>query len=391
MPKVNSEIETSARITVVGLGGSGKNAVNHMINSNVNDVEFICMNTDVQDLHHSKADKKIHIGKNLTKGLGSGMNPEVGRQSAEETQAEIQESLKGSDLVFIACGMGGGTGTGSAPVVAHAAKEQGILTIAVVTKPFFFEGDRRQTIAEQGLEQLEKQVDALIVIPNDRLLSVTDESTSFKDAFAMCDEVLRQAVESISELITTPGIINIDFADIKAVLSNAGSAFMGIGTATGEGRAEDAALQAINSPLLDLSISGAKGVLFSISGGDDLTMHEVQSIAKHVTGSIDEDAKVIFGTIKDDKLKKGEIKVTVIATGFQKNERKKNSLFSGVKNEKEVEQKAEQKIDNPTPTIIRKEIPDTLSEKETRHIEEIDDENPDDWSAVPAFLRRGKK
>lgn len=236
-------------------GGSGKNALNHMINSKVSGVEFICMNTDTQDLHHSLADKKIHIGKNLTKGLGSGMNPEIGRQSAEETQAEIQEVLKGADLVFIAGGMGGGTGTGAAPVVARTAREQGILTVAVVTKPFFFEGDQRQNIAKEGLSNLEKEVDALIVIPNDRLLSITDKNTSFKDAFAMCDEVLRQAVEGISELITTPGIINIDFADIRAVLSNAGSAFMGIGVASGDKRAEEAALTAINSPLLDISIT----------------------------------------------------------------------------------------------------------------------------------------
>lgn len=388
MPKVNPEIEAFARIKVIGVGGSGKNALNHMINSKVSGVEFICMNTDTQDLHHSLADKKIHIGKNLTKGLGSGMNPEIGRQSAEETQAEIQEVLKGADLVFIAGGMGGGTGTGAAPVVARTAREQGILTVAVVTKPFFFEGDQRQNIAKEGLSNLEKEVDALIVIPNDRLLSITDKNTSFKDAFAMCDEVLRQAVEGISELITTPGIINIDFADIRAVLSNAGSAFMGIGVASGDKRAEEAALTAINSPLLDISISGAKGVLFSISGGDDLTMHEVQAVAKIITESIDGDAKVIFGTIQDDKLKKGTIKVTVIATGFSAAERNKTLFGSSEaldtpKNEKEPEA---EKIK------IRREIPDTFSEKKPmKKIEEISDENPDDWSAVPAFLRRGKK
>ncbi len=254
------------------------------------------------------------------------MNPEIGEQAAEETKAEVQEILKGADMVFIAGGMGGGTGTGATPIVARAAKEQGILTVAVVTKPFFFEGDHRKNIAEDGLKALEKEVDALIVIPNDRLLSITDKKTSFKDAFAQCDEVLRQAVEGISELITTPGIINIDFADIRTILSDAGSAFMGIGLATGDKRAEEAALTAINSPLLDISISGAKGVLFSISGGDDLTMHEVQEAAKIITESIDSDAKVIFGTIKDDKLKKGEIKVTVIATGFHATDMTK-SLF----------------------------------------------------------------
>lgn len=383
MPKVNPDIESFARIKVIGIGGSGKNALNHMINSKVGGVEFICMNTDTQDLHHSLADKKIHIGKNLTKGLGSGMNPEVGRQAAEETQAEVQEVLKGADMVFIAGGMGGGTGTGAAPIVARAAKEQGILTVAVVTKPFFFEGDQRTNIAHQGLANLEKEVDALIVIPNDRLLSITDKKTSFKDAFAMCDEILRQAVEGISELITTPGIINIDFADIRTILSDAGSAFMGIGVATGDKRAEEAALAAINSPLLDISISGAKGVLFSISGGDDLTMHEVQEAAKIITESIDSDAKVIFGTIRDDKIKKGEIKVTVIATGFQPSDKNK-SLFNGAKEgveSKELPKKAK---------VIRKEIPETISDNK-KSIEEIDVDDPDDWSAVPAFLRRGKK
>ncbi|MCD8494846.1 MAG: cell division protein FtsZ [Candidatus Pacebacteria bacterium] len=385
MPKVNPDIQTSARITVVGLGGSGKNAVNHMINSNVSDVEFICMNTDVQDLHNSLAEKKIHIGRNLTKGRGTGMNPEIGRQSADETQAEIQEALKGSDLLFIACGMGGGTGTGSAPVVARVAKEQDILTVAVVTKPFFFEGERRQNIAREGLERLEKEVDAVIVIPNDRLLDLAGDDTSFNDTFAMCDEVLRQAVEGISELITTPGTINIDFADIKTILQNAGAAFMGVGSAAGEKRAENAAMQAINSPLLDLSIRGAKGVLFSISAGDDLTMREVQTIANIVTESIDVDAKVIFGTIKDAKLKKGEIKVTVIATGFEPGADKKKSLFEAKEPKKETREPAIE-VEQP---IIRRDIPDTaVGEPKIKKVEVIDDENPDEWSAVPAFLRR---
>jgi cell division protein FtsZ len=316
MAKINPDIQSFARIKVIGVGGSGKNALNHMIDSHVDSVEFICMNTDTQDLHHSQANKKIHIGRNLTKGQGTGMNPEVGRESAEETKAEIQEAVKGADMVFIACGMGGGTGTGAAPIVAQTARELGALTIAVVTKPFAFEGQQRARIAEQGLLDLEKHVDALITIPNDRLLAITSKDTSFKDAFAMSDEVLRQAVEGISELITTQGIVNIDFADIKSVMSNAGSAFMGIGSATGENRAEEAAYNAINSPLLDVAISGAKGVLFAISGGDDITMHEVNTIAKIVTESVDPDAKIIFGPIHDDKLKKGEIKVTVIATGF---------------------------------------------------------------------------
>ena len=378
MPKVNPDIETFARIKVIGVGGSGKNALNHMIDSGINNVEFICMNTDTQDLHHSLASKKIHIGRNLTKGLGSGMNPEIGQKAAEETQAEIQEALKGADMIFIAGGMGGGTGTGAAPVIAHVAKQQGILTIGVVTKPFFFEGDQRMKIAEKGISDLEKEVDALIVVPNDRILSVTNKDTSFKDAFAMCDEILRQAVEGISELITTPGIINIDYADIQTILTDAGSAFMGVGIATGDKRAEEAALQAINSPLLDVSISGAKGVLFAISGGDDLTMHEVQEAAKIITDSIDGSARVIFGTIHDTKLKKGEIKVTVIATGFntQKSGSQKSSLFS-------VSQHTATKEKNNGQDML---APDALEEL---HIDNEDDDG-DDWNAVPAFLRRKK-
>lgn len=356
-----------------------------MITAGVSGVEFISINTDTQDLHQSKASKKIHIGRNLTKGLGSGMNPDVGRESAEETKAEIQEAIKGADMVFIACGMGGGTGTGAAPIVARIAKEQNILTVAVVTRPFSFEGQQRNRIAESGLDALEKEVDALIVIPNDRLLSITAKDTSFKDAFAMCDEILRQAVEGISELITTPGIINIDFADIKTVMTDAGSAFMGIGVASGESRAEEAAYAAINSPLLDIAISGAKGVLFAISGGDDLTMHEVHQAAKIVTESVDSDAKVIFGTIKDETLKKGEIKVTVIATGFNVQPTTgKKSLFSGnapvvqrpiIKKEEEVRE-------------IKKETPEPKRMPEKK-IEEVSDDE-EDWG-IPAFLRRSKK
>lgn len=391
MPKVNPEIETFARIKVIGVGGSGKNALNHMISSKVRGVEFIAMNTDTQDLHNSLAEKKIHLGKNLTKGLGAGMNPEVGKRAAEETKAEVQDAIKGADMVFIACGMGGGTGTGAAPIVARAAKEQGILTVGVVTKPFFFEGNQRMRIAEQGLSELSKEVDAIIVIPNDRLLSISGKDTSLKDAFAMCDNVLRQAVEGISDLITTPGVINVDFADIKAVMADTGSALMGIGSASGENRAVQAATEAINSPLLEISINGARGVLFAISGGDDLTMYEVQEAAKVITESIDKDAKVIVGTIKDDRLKKGEVRVTVIATGFPTDAPKK-SLFA--KNEQagskaevqtvKVEEKRE--IHNSLPSDLVKK-PDSAS---TIVLDDFDEDN-DDWSAVPAFLRRPKK
>ncbi|OGI87166.1 cell division protein FtsZ [Candidatus Nomurabacteria bacterium RIFCSPLOWO2_01_FULL_33_24] len=379
MPKINPEIETFARIKVIGIGGSGGNAINHMINSKVKGVEFIVMNTDTQDLHGSLASKKIHLGKNLTGGLGTGMNPDLGRKSAEETKTEIQEAIKGADMVFISGGLGGGTCTGAGPIVAQIAKEQGILTVAVVTKPFFFEGSQRMRVAEKGLEDLEKEVDATIVIPNDRILIVADKNTNFKTAFAMCDEVLRQAVEGISDLIITPGVINVDFADIKAVLSNSGSALMGIGFASGEKRAEKSAFQAINSPLLEVSIDGAEGVLFAISGGDDLTIQEIQESAKIITESIDKDAKVIFGTIKDDHLKKGEMKVTVIATGFPTGGSPKKTLFGGGSSiliDKEKNKNS-----------ISKELPKESNENESDH-DSFKEE--DDWNAVPAFLRRKK-
>ena len=394
MPKINQVIESFARIMVIGIGGSGKNTVNHMINSKVKGVSFICMNTDTQDLHHSLAEKKIHIGKNLTKGLGAGMNPEVGKKAAEETKSEIQDVIKGADMIFIACGMGGGTGTGAAPIIARAAKEQGILTVAVTTKPFFFEGNHRMKIAEKGIEELSKEVDAIIIIPNDKLIQLSDKNTNFKEAFARCDNVLRQAVEGISDLITTPGIINVDFADIQAVMREAGSALMGIGIASGEKRSEKAAIAAINSPLLEISIHGAKGVLFAISGGDDLTIHEIQEAAKIITESIDKDAKVIFGTIRDEKLKKGEIKVTVIATNFPAGMPRK-SLFSGGAGGQTL-------LKDENPAVVKKEIHNSIQngnisnsdfikktdKKEVK--EEIIEDDGDDWSAVPAFLRRKK-
>lgn len=381
MPKVSPEIETFARIKVIGVGGSGLNAINHMINSGVKDVDFVAMNTDAQDLHNTKAKKKVHIGKNLTRGLGSGMNPDVGKRAAEETKEEIQGAVQGSDMVFVTCGMGGGTGTGAAPVVARGAKESGALTVAVVTKPFSFEGTQRSQIAENGLMELADEVDALIVIPNDRLLETVDKNTSAKDAFAMCDDILRQAVEGISELITTPGIINVDFADIRAVMEDAGSALMGVGSATGENRAEQAATAAINSPLLELSINGAKGVLFAISGGEDITMHEIQEAARTITDSIDPDAKVIFGTIHDDRLKKGEVKITVIASGFPEGAVASGSKQSLFKEEGESTESKEQVVNiNTAKSETRPEEPKPKKE----------DDDDDDWSSVPAFLRRSK-
>ncbi len=398
MPKINPEIEAFARIKVIGVGGSGKNAINHMINSKVKGVEFIAMNTDAQDLHHSLATKKIHIGKNLTRGLGAGMDPLLGHKAAEETIEEIQGIIKGADMVFIACGMGGGTGTGASPVIAKTAKDQGALTVAVVTRPFFFEGAQRGRIAAEGLEELSKEVDALIVIPNDRLLNIVDKNTTFTSAFAMSDEILRQAVEGISDLITMPGIINVDFADIRAVMANTGSALMGIGMAVGEKRAEEAARAAINSPLLDISIEGAKGVLFAIAGGPDITLLEVQEAAKIITESIDKDAKVIFGTVLDDKLKKNEIKVTVIASGFPSNHTR--PLLNVMPRTTTMREQAE----DEDPALLRQSImsglrvrkPDLAPQQSATPVSTVKTdeeftEDSDDWSSVPAFLRRGKK
>ncbi|MFZ4500164.1 MAG: cell division protein FtsZ [Minisyncoccia bacterium] len=395
MAKITTDIETAARIKVIGIGGSGGNAINHMINNKVRTVEFIAMNTDVQDLHKSLAEKKIHLGKNLTKGLGAGGNPDMGMRAAEETKAEIQDAIKGADMVFIACGMGGGTGTGAAPVVAQAAKEAGILTVGVVTKPFFFEGNQRMRLAESGISELEKEVDAIIVIPNDRLLAIAGKDTTFKDAFAKCDEVLLQAVEGISELIASPGIINVDFADMKSVLTDAGTALMGVGFAGGEDRAEKAAVQAINSPLLDISINGAKGVLFAISSNDDLTMAEFQDAAKVITESIDKDARVIIGTILDERMKKGEMKITVIATGFPNELNKKNNLFGQSANQifSAREQQDVQPVQAPQPErdVIKPLVQKAETRPEDMGVMEPETTDEEDWGAIPAFLRRNKK
>ncbi len=383
MPQVQPEIEAFARIRVVGAGGSGGNAINHMMESKMRGVDFISINTDAQDLHQSLAKKKIHIGKNLTRGLGAGMNPEVGKRAAEETKEEIQQALKGSDMVFVACGMGGGTGTGAAPVIAKTAKELGALTVGVVTKPFSFEGAQRMKLAEQGIEELRKEVDALIIVPNDRLLATVSKETTLKAAFAMSDDILKQAVEGISDLITQSGIINVDFADVRAVMENSGSALMGIGIASGENRAQAAANAAVSSPLLEISINGAKGVLFAIAGGEDLGMVEVHEAAKIITESVDVNAKIIFGAIKDDKLKKNEIRVTVIATGFpaQGISPRNSGLFTLPR---EKDEAPLGKIYN-TPAIPIKEV-DMPSAKP--RIEDPKEE--DDWGAVPSFLRRPK-
>lgn len=317
MKEIKPELETFARIKVVGVGGSGNHAISRMMEVNLRGIDFIAVNADAQDLHHCKVSEKIHIGKNLTRGLGAGMNPDIGRQAAEENKDEIQDALKNADMVFVTCGLGGGTGTGAAPIIAQAAKEAGALTVAVVTKPFAFEGMQRKKIADAGLEALKANVDTIITIPNDKILQVIDKKTPLLDSFKIVDDVLRQGVQGISDLITIPGIVNVDFADVKAIMQNTGPALMGIGRASGDNRAVDAAKMAINSPLLELSIHGARGVLFNISGGSDLTMMEVNDAAQIITESADPDAKIIFGAITDEDLKKGEIKITVIATGFQ--------------------------------------------------------------------------
>lgn len=316
MPEIKPEVETFANIKVVGVGGSGGSALNRMVASKIRGVDFLAVNTDVQALHHSLASKKIHIGQEVTRGLGAGMDPTVGEQAAEESADEIRAALQGADMVFITCGLGGGTGTGAGPKVAQIAREMGALTVAVVTRPFSFEGLERKNIADGGYARMAESVDTIITIPNDRILQITDRKTSLLDAFEIADDVLRQGVQGISELITVPGLINVDFADVRAIMLNRGSALMGIGRGNGENRAADAAKAAIASPLLEVSIDGAKGILFTITGGSNLGMYEVSEAAKVITHSADPHAKVIFGAIIDEALK-DEVKVTVVATGFE--------------------------------------------------------------------------
>lgn len=313
--EVVPEMSPVASIKVIGVGGGGSNATNRMIKSNLKGIDFIAVNTDAQALYHSEAETKINIGKATTKGLGAGSNPDIGRQAAEESAEDIREAIGGADMVFITGGMGGGTGTGAAPVIAEIAKEQGILTVGVVTKPFAFEGHRRKTQADEGLENLRTKVDTLITIPNDRILSIIDKKTPITDAFTVVDDVLRQGVQGIADLITVHGMINVDFADVRTVMENAGSALMGIGYGTGENRAIEAAKAAIESPLLELSIDGAKGVLFNITGGNDLSMYEVDEAARIITEASDAEANIIFGAVINDSYT-GEVKITVVATGF---------------------------------------------------------------------------
>jgi cell division protein FtsZ len=304
-----------ANIKVIGVGGGGGNAVNRMIESDVSGVEFWSTNTDAQALTLSSAPKRLQIGQKLTRGLGAGGNPAIGQKAAEESRDEIATALEGADLVFITAGMGGGTGTGAAPIVAEVAKEMGALTVGVVTRPFVFEGRRRTSQAEQGIEALKSRVDTLIIIPNNKLLEVIPEQTPLQEAFRYADDVLRQGVQGISDIITIPGLVNVDFADVRAVMADAGSALMGIGIGSGKSRAREAAIAAISSPLLESSIEGARGVVFNITGGHDLTLHEVNAAAEAIYEVVDPNANIIFGAVTDDRMQ-GEIKITVIATGF---------------------------------------------------------------------------
>ena len=328
--ELNYMMDGTATIKVIGVGGAGNNAVNRMIEAGIRNVEFIAVNTDRQTLNESKANSKIQIGEKLTRGLGAGANPDIGTQAAEESKAEIAEVLKGADMVFVTAGMGGGTGTGAAPIVAATAKEMGILTIGVVTKPFTFEGKKRLAQAERGVANLKGKVDTLVVIPNDKLLQVIDRKTSMVEAFRMADDVLRQGVQGISDLISVPGVINLDFADVRTIMLNQGMAHMGIGIASGENRAEDAAKQAIQSPLLETSIEGARGIIINITGGSDMGLHEANTAAELVQRSADPEANIIFGTVIDDSMG-DEIQITVIATGFEKEEeRRTNSQYENI-------------------------------------------------------------
>lgn len=353
MPQVvEPAIETFAQIKVIGVGGAGGAAVNRMVEAGVENVEFIVINTDAQALHNSKASKKLHIGKETTRGLGAGADPQMGQKAAEESVEDIKEVLEGADMIFITIGAGGGTGSGAGHVVARAAKDLGILVVGFATKPFAFEGERRRQNAEVAIEKLRNAVDTLIIIPNDRLLQTIDKQTPLTEAFKVADDVLRQGVQGISDLITVHGLINLDFADVKAVMSSAGSALMGIGRASGDNRAIQAAQQAIESPLLEVSIDGARGILFNVIGGNDLSMHEINTAAEVITAAADPDANIIFGaTISPDL--EGEVIITVVATGFDA------SYYTGRQNEESKKESTEETVNSEE---VMSDIDTTLDE-----------------------------
>ncbi|NQV00405.1 MAG: cell division protein FtsZ [Parcubacteria group bacterium] len=378
--EIKPQIESFAKIKVVGIGSGGNSAINRMHSSRLGGVEFIAINTDAQALHSTNIKKKIHIGKTLTRGLGAGKNPDVGKQAAEEDQEEIKQALKGADMVFVTCGLGGGTGTGAGPIIASIAKELGALTVGVVTKPFSFEGQLRGDIANNGHNELKGKVDALITIPNDKLLGVIDKKTSLIDAFTIVDDVLYQAVQGISDLVTVSGVVNVDFADVKSIMEGAGSALMGIGTSSGDNRATEAAKRAIKSPLLEQSISGATGVLFNISGGEDLGMLEVDEAAKVITESVDPSAKIIFGAVRDKDLN-DEVKATVIATGFGKNEEKKEEP-------KKMEAKNIFDEFNYQPVDNNKDDSQKIETKDPDDNSSYKDIDVQDELDIPAFIRK---
>lgn len=379
---LNFDVETDglAQIKVIGAGGGGNNAVNRMVEAQLQGVEFIAVNTDKQALLTSKAEYKIQIGEKLTRGLGAGANPEVGKRAAEESKDEIVKVLQGSDMVFVTAGMGGGTGTGAAPVIAQLAKEMGILTVGVVTKPFVFEGKVRMKNAENGIAELKSKVDTLITIPNDRLLQIVQKNTSMLDAFSIADDVLKQGIQSISDLIAVPGLINLDFADVTSVMKEQGLAHMGLGSATGENRALEAARQAIQSPLLETSIRGAKGVLLNITGGPNLGLLEINEASTLVNESCDPEANIIFGaSIREDLGE--EITITVIATGFDDN---KDMGFDIVEKPKVVQRPTLNISSIPTPSIAEEKEEIVMTREEPKKVNVMEEDDME----IPTFLRR---
>lgn len=384
-------VDQLATIKVIGVGGGGSNAVNRMIEEGLQGVEFIVVNTDAQALNLSKAENRIQIGEKLTKGLGAGANPEIGKKAAEESKEQIEEVVKGADMVFVTAGMGGGTGTGAAPVIAKIAKELGALTVGVVTRPFSFEGKRRQTYAANGITTMKDSVDTLIVIPNDRLLEIVDKSTPMLEAFKEADNVLRQGVQGISDLIAVPGLINLDFADVKTIMSNKGSALMGIGIASGENRAAEAAKKAINSPLLETSIDGAQGVIMNITGGVNLSLFEVQEAAEIVSSASDEEVNMIFGSVINENLK-DEIVVTVIATGFNEdsNQNKQPQTRPNVRQAKTTTSTQSQN-QNQSQTQQRREQPVNEQPQYQEPARETNVDYQEDMLDIPAFLRNRNK
>jgi cell division protein FtsZ len=403
MPKVEPAVETFARIKVVGVGGAGGAAVNRMVDAGITGVDFVAVNTDAQALHHSKATQKVHIGNDATKGLGAGADPSIGQQAAEESASDIGQAVSGADMVFITFGGGGGTGSGAGPLVAKAAKEAGALVIGFVTKPFAFEGDKRRRNAEASIERLRSQVDTLITVPNDRLLQTIDRRTPLLEAFKVADDVLRQGVQGISDLITVHGLVNLDFADVKTVMANAGSALMGIGRASGESRAMEAATQAISSPLLEVSIDGARGILFNVIGGLDMSMHEINTVAETITAAADPEANIIFGATINPDLE-GEIIVTVVATGFDESYyASRDSKRAELLRRTRQEPATETKIDEEAMAGIDMELKDDTLPAEDFHSEDtpniwaLPDEqnmaqpeavNDEDELEKPSFLRR---